>query len=87
MRWFAHAFYGIAAYTSMSGSGLMFYSRSADDMFYPRTSAVRATQYMAAHQFIQVGGGTMRPGVVSAFVSCYSDLRYHNGKRIESREK
>lgn len=38
----------------MSGSGLMFYSRSADDMFYPRTSAVRATQYMAAHQFIQV---------------------------------
>jgi len=36
-------------------SGLMFYSRSADDMFYPRTSAVRATQYMAAHQFIQDG--------------------------------
>ena len=36
------------------GSGLMFYSRSADDAFYPKQpGAVRATQFMAAHQLIQ----------------------------------
>ena len=32
----------------------MFYSRSADDAFYPKQpGAVRATQFMAAHQLIQ----------------------------------
>ena len=37
-----------------AGSGLMFYSRSADDAFYPKQpGAVRATQFMAAHQLIQ----------------------------------
>lgn len=41
-----------------SRSGLMFYSRSADDSFYPKQpGAVRATQFMAAHQLIQEAGG------------------------------
>lgn len=41
-----------------SRSGLMFYSRSVDDAFYPKQpGAVRATQFMAAHQLIQEAGG------------------------------
>lgn len=41
-----------------SRSGLMFYSPSADDAFYPKQpGAVRATQFMAAHQLIQEAGG------------------------------
>ncbi|CAK9055784.1 unnamed protein product [Durusdinium trenchii] len=40
-----------------NGKGLMFYSRSADDSFYPPGRAVRAMQYIGAHQLIQDSGG------------------------------
>ncbi|CAK9004812.1 unnamed protein product [Durusdinium trenchii] len=40
-----------------SGRGLMFYSRSADDSLYPPTRAVRAKQYVAAHQITQDADG------------------------------
>lgn len=39
-----------------NGKGLMFYSRSADDSFYPPGRAVRAMQYIGAHQLIQDSG-------------------------------
>lgn len=36
-----------------SGRGLMFYSRSADDSLCPPNRAIRARQYVAAHQIMQ----------------------------------